>query len=62
MAVEQQVMVIYAVTNGFLDDVPVGKVREWEKGFHEFMAAQFPQVGEQDPLREGDLEGDRGRR
>jgi len=46
MAVEQQVMIIYAVTNGFLDSVPVQRVREWERGFHEFMAHQFPQVGE----------------
>jgi F-type H+-transporting ATPase subunit alpha len=46
MAVEQQVMIIFAVTNGFLDDVPVGQVREWERGFHEYMAANFPQVGE----------------
>ncbi|HEX6966945.1 MAG TPA: F0F1 ATP synthase subunit alpha [Gemmatimonadaceae bacterium] len=45
MPVEQQVMIIYAVTNGFLDDVAVGDVREWERGFHEFMSASFPQVG-----------------
>ena len=30
MPVEQQVMIIYAVTNGFLDDVPVNEVREFE--------------------------------
>jgi F-type H+/Na+-transporting ATPase subunit alpha len=46
MPVEQQVMIIYAVTNGFIDDVEVGSLREWERGFHEFMGAQFPQVGE----------------
>jgi F-type H+/Na+-transporting ATPase subunit alpha len=46
MPVEQQVMIIYAVTNGFLDDVPVPEIREWERGFHEYMAAQYPQVGE----------------
>jgi F-type H+/Na+-transporting ATPase subunit alpha len=46
MAVEQQVMTIYAVTNGFLDDVAVGDVREWERSFHEFMHARFPQVGD----------------
>ncbi len=47
MAVEQQVMILYAVTNGFLDDVPVDAIREWERGFHAFMAQQFPQVGQQ---------------
>jgi F-type H+/Na+-transporting ATPase subunit alpha len=46
MPVEQQVMIIYAVSNGFIDDVPVAGVREWERGFLEFMAAQFPQVGD----------------
>jgi len=46
MPVEQQVMILYATVNGFLDDVPVPAIRGWEKGFHEFMAAQFPQVGE----------------
>jgi F-type H+-transporting ATPase subunit alpha len=46
MPVEQQVMIIYAVTNGYLDDVPVPAIREWEREFHDFMLAQFPQVGE----------------
>jgi F-type H+-transporting ATPase subunit alpha len=46
MPVEQQVMIIYAVTNGFIDDVPVAQVKAWEKGFHAFMAQSFPQVGE----------------
>jgi F-type H+-transporting ATPase subunit alpha len=44
MAAEQQVMIIFAVTNGFLDDVDVPKIRDWEKGFHEFMRAKYPQV------------------
>src|SRR3954468_21725046 len=50
MPVEQQVMIIYAVTNGFLDDVPTQDVRSWERGFLEFMGARFPQVG--DALRQ----------
>ena len=44
MSVEQQVVSIFAVTNGFLDEVPVGEVRNWERGFHEYLSAQFPQV------------------
>jgi F-type H+-transporting ATPase subunit alpha len=47
MTVEQQVMIIYAVTNGFLDDVAVEKLREWESGFHPFMAAQHPEIAEE---------------
>jgi F-type H+-transporting ATPase subunit alpha len=51
MPVEQQVMIIYALTNGFIDDVPINQVREWEKNFHEFMKTKYPQVG--DNLRNG---------
>jgi F-type H+/Na+-transporting ATPase subunit alpha len=40
----KQVMVIYAVTNGLLDKVPVGDIREWEQRFYDFMGKQFPQV------------------
>jgi F-type H+-transporting ATPase subunit alpha len=47
MTVEQQVMILFTVTNGFLDDVPVESIREWERGFHEFMAAQHPEIGEE---------------
>ena len=42
--VEEQVMVIYAVSNGLLDTVPVNQIKSWEKGFLEFVKAQFPQV------------------
>jgi F-type H+-transporting ATPase subunit alpha len=45
MPVEKQIMIIYAVTNGLLDDVPVEKIREWEAGFHDFMAAQHAEIG-----------------
>ncbi len=45
-SVEAQVMSIYAVTNGFVDAIAVSKVREWEQGFHEFMRAKYPQVGD----------------
>ncbi|MBI4410556.1 MAG: F0F1 ATP synthase subunit alpha [Gemmatimonadetes bacterium] len=46
MPVENQIMVIYAVTNGYLDDVPVERIKQWESGFHDFMRAQRPQIGE----------------
>ena len=38
MPVESQVAAIYAVTNGFLDEIPVERVRAWELGFHEHLA------------------------
>jgi F-type H+/Na+-transporting ATPase subunit alpha len=46
MLVEEQVMIIYAVTNGLLDDVEPSRVKEWEAGFHAYMAASHPQIGE----------------
>ena len=46
MAVEQQVMILFAVSNGFLDEIPVAKIREWERGFLEFMHTRWPQVGD----------------
>jgi F-type H+-transporting ATPase subunit alpha len=46
MPVEQQVMVIYAVTNGFLDQIAVPRIKEWERGFLDFAEKQFPQVGQ----------------
>ncbi|HSH45641.1 MAG TPA: F0F1 ATP synthase subunit alpha, partial [Longimicrobiales bacterium] len=40
LPVQDQILVIYAVTNGFLDEIPVERVQEWEAGFLEFMRTQ----------------------
>jgi len=42
--VETQVAVIFAVTNGYIDDVPVDRVRQWERGFHETLTAKHPEI------------------
>ncbi|MBI4542284.1 MAG: F0F1 ATP synthase subunit alpha, partial [Gemmatimonadetes bacterium] len=47
MDVAGQVEIIYAVTNGFLDDVEVGAVHAWETGFHQYMAANHPELAEE---------------
>ncbi|CAN5623923.1 F0F1 ATP synthase subunit alpha [soil metagenome] len=44
--VEQQVMILYAVTNGLLDDVPANRIRAFELGFQEYMHERKPQIGE----------------
>jgi F-type H+-transporting ATPase subunit alpha len=44
MPVEQQVVVIFAVANGFLDAIPVGEIKEWERAFLEYIGAKYPQV------------------
>jgi F-type H+/Na+-transporting ATPase subunit alpha len=46
MPFELQVIVIYAVTNGLIDEIPVDRVREWEHGFHEYMRGQKAAVAE----------------
>jgi F-type H+-transporting ATPase subunit alpha len=37
MLVEHQVAIIYAVINGFLDDVAVEQVSKWERDFHKYL-------------------------
>ena len=44
MPVENQIATIYAVTNGYLDEIPVARVRNWERGFHEFLATSAKDV------------------
>ena len=41
----KQVMGIFAVTNGFLDEIPVAKVQEWERSFYRFMDGMHPEIG-----------------
>jgi F-type H+-transporting ATPase subunit alpha len=47
MPVEQQILIIFAVTNGYLDDVPVENIKAWEQGFLDFMTAQHRDIGEE---------------
>lgn len=37
LSVEKEVAVLYALTRGFLDDVAVGKISEWEERFLEYL-------------------------
>jgi F-type H+/Na+-transporting ATPase subunit alpha len=41
---DKEVTIIYAVTNGYLDDVPVEKVSAWEAEFHRFMEGEHPEI------------------
>jgi F-type H+-transporting ATPase subunit alpha len=38
-------MMIFAVTNGYLDDVPAPKIRQWETDFLEFVTSSRPDLG-----------------
>lgn len=39
----RQVAIIYAGTNGYLDDVPVDKIQQWEQEFYRYLDANYPQ-------------------
>ena len=43
--VEKQVMILYAAINGYLDDVPVGKLSQFEVGLYDFMENTYPEIG-----------------
>ncbi len=45
MSLSQEITILYAVNNGFLDDVPVNKVTSFEQGFHRFMESNHPEIG-----------------
>ncbi len=47
MPVEQQIMIIFAATNGYLDDLAVADVQGWERGLLDFLTAAHPELGEQ---------------
>ena len=42
--VEKQVVIIFAVTNGYLDDVDVAHIRQWENDFLDYLEANHPAV------------------
>src|SRR5579872_1355058 len=44
MAVEHQIMIIYAASKGYLDQVPVEKVAEWESQFHQYLDANYAEL------------------
>jgi F-type H+-transporting ATPase subunit alpha len=44
VALAEQVAVIYAGTQGFLDKVPVARVRDWEAGFVRFLKSEQPDL------------------
>lgn len=45
LTLENEVMILWAVTNGYLDDVPIEKVAAFENAFYKFMASNHPEIG-----------------
>lgn len=44
IAVEKQVMILYALTHGFLDSVPVSKLKNYEKQLYQFLDTQHSEI------------------
>ncbi|HLY27177.1 MAG TPA: F0F1 ATP synthase subunit alpha, partial [Aggregatilineales bacterium] len=44
-SLDAQVVLIYAGTRGFLDQIAVARVKEWQEGFLRFVSTQYPQIG-----------------
>ena len=44
VAMEKQVMILYAAINGLLDNIPLAKMREFELGFFKFIETSHPEV------------------
>jgi len=44
-SLEDQVMVFYAVTNNYLDKVPLDRIGQWQDGFLKYMHATHPNIG-----------------
>jgi F-type H+-transporting ATPase subunit alpha len=43
--VQEQVMIIFAATNGYADDVPVADISPFNAGLRDFLGQQYPEIG-----------------
>jgi F-type H+-transporting ATPase subunit alpha len=44
--VQEQVMIIYAATNGYADEIPVASVSSFNAGLRDFLGQQHPEIGD----------------
>jgi F-type H+-transporting ATPase subunit alpha len=42
---DKQILIIFAGTNGFLDDLPVERIREFESQLYKFVDTSYPKLG-----------------
>ncbi len=45
MPLEKQIVILYAAVNGYIDDVAVEKVSDFETSLHRFMESSHPEIG-----------------
>ena len=46
MAVEEQVISIYAASHGYMEDVAIDKIHEFEEGLLKYIHSNYPEIGE----------------
>ncbi|OGV93452.1 F0F1 ATP synthase subunit alpha [Microgenomates group bacterium RIFCSPLOWO2_01_FULL_47_10] len=46
MLIENQVIIMWAVNNGYLDTVPINKVKEWQSAFLRYCHSHFESIGQ----------------
>src|SRR5690606_37840758 len=44
LSVEKQVAILWVVTNGFLDDVPTARIRDFEQRFYRFLESERSEI------------------
>jgi F-type H+-transporting ATPase subunit alpha len=57
LSVERQVLIIYAGTNGFVDDLPLSALKKYEQDLYSFVESKHPDVFA-DILKKRELDGD----
>ena len=57
LSVEKQILIIYAGTNGFVDELPLAALKTYEQDLHSFVESKHPDVFA-DILKKRELDGD----
>ena len=47
LKLDEEVVILFAASNGYLDDVPVERISEFEQGLRRYLAASHPEIGQQ---------------
>ena len=57
LAVQQQILIIYAGTNGFVDELPLTALKKYEQELYSFIESKHPDIFA-DILKKRELDGD----
>jgi F-type H+-transporting ATPase subunit alpha len=57
LSVEKQILIIYAGTNGFVDELPLTALKRYEQDLYSFIESKHPDIFS-DILKKRELDGD----